>query len=229
MTRGYIYILTNPSLKDNCLKIGLSRVGVKERAFCLSRSSSIPLDFQIQFESPVEDVITAERRIHLLLDQYRVNPSKEFFSLHIKDAEEICKYVSDYEKEDDAISEKIDIHIELLAAHYKPNVTLGLRNLIYVLIATTTNNTFFDRLLNNRRGKVDGFLTSKQLSQFLSFSPRAASESMNRLAQLGLSIACHPIEIEPLNSVFEYIHYHKGHLAWRFSDDYRQYFRSTKI
>lgn len=229
MIRGDIYILTNPSLRDDYLKIGLTLVDAKKRAIELSKSSSIPLDFQLKFVFPVMDVITAERRIHLLLDRYRINPSKEFFCLPIKDAVDICKYVSEYENEDGSIFTNIEIHDDLAAAHYAPHVTASLRQLIYILIGTTTNNTFIDRLLSNRRGKVDGFLKCEQLAQFLSLSPRSASDSMKKLAQLGSSISCRPIEIEPINRVFEFVQYHKRHLAWRFSDDYRKYFRTTKI
>ncbi|MCK9621039.1 MAG: GIY-YIG nuclease family protein [Methylobacter sp.] len=229
MKHGYIYILTNPSLKKNCVKVGLSRVGVKNRAFNLSKSSSIPLDFEVKYESPVRDVLTAERRIHLLLDQYRMNPSKEFFSLSLREAINVCKYVVNYEKEDASICSHIELHNTLLTAHYEPNITLSLHKLIYTLIAATTNNTLLDRIFCSRRGIVDGFLKADQLASLFSVSSRAASDAMKTLAKLDSSVLCRPTDGAPIENVFEFVHYHKGHLAWRFTDEYRRYFGNSKI
>ncbi|WP_445989686.1 GIY-YIG nuclease family protein [Chromobacterium haemolyticum] len=230
MLSGHIYILSNPSLKSNWVKIGLTQTNVEKRKKSLSKSSSIPLDFIIEYECTVNDVKTAERRIHLLLEKYRVNESKEFFDLPLKNAIKICQYVTAYEVEDDSICNDIGLHRNILGAHYGPEVTFRLHKLIYILIGATTNNTIIDRIFQDRRGIVDGFLKHQHLTKFSDISSRAAMNAMASLENIGLGIWCQPMDGEArIDKIFEYIKYHKGHLAWRFTDNYREMFENGKL
>jgi len=77
---GYIYVLSNPSFKD-CIKIGRSRHGAKARAKQLGTST--PSDFFIEFEIYTMGASYIEAEVHKLLDEYRVDQSKEFFNCPI--------------------------------------------------------------------------------------------------------------------------------------------------
>lgn len=146
MRSGFLYVLSNSSFSPGVLKIGLTRGSAAKRASDLSRSSSIPTNFNVEFEIPVENVVEAERRVHLLLDPQRINPSKEFFKLELPAAIEACQAIAAYELEDDTVSSEIGLNPRLLGARYHPGTARRTKQLIYLLIGATTNNTLFDRL-----------------------------------------------------------------------------------
>lgn len=229
MHPGYLYILSNPSLLPDVFKIGLSKGTAKTRARQLSRSAAIPTNFEVKHEFPVKNVVTAERRVHLLLDAHRVNPSKEFFRLDLQFALETCQAIVDYEMEDDTISPYIGLSQRLSAAHYYPDSSLNSKKLIGLMIGATTNNTLFDRIFKVRRGVADGFLTAAQVSAYFEVGKPAASRTMRRLASHGAAMSCRKLDEPPMNAIFEFIRYHKGHLAWRFSNEFREHFSNPKI
>lgn len=76
---GYIYVLRNASHQIDVFKIGLTRRSVSTRASELSRGSGVPDKFLTVQSWWVPDVVYAEKRIHKILDDYRVNDSREFF------------------------------------------------------------------------------------------------------------------------------------------------------
>lgn len=84
---GLIYILINPSLKD-LLKIGKTTRDAEERAKELSDATGVPTPFIVAFEEFFEDCDYAEKYIHEILQQkgFRINESREFFSIPLKDA-----------------------------------------------------------------------------------------------------------------------------------------------
>lgn len=229
MRSGFLYVLSNPSFSPGVLKIGLTRGSAAKRASDLSRSSAIPTNFTVEFKIPVENVVEAERRVHLLLDPQRINPSKEFFLLELPAAIETCQAIAAYEAEDDTVSSEIGLNPRLLGARYHPSTALRTKQLIYLLIAATTNNTHFDRIFKQRRGRVDGFLTVAQASTHFRIGARAASRSMRKLAAQGDATSCHPFGEQAIGAIFDFIRYHKGHLAWRFADEFRANFTNPKI
>jgi len=77
---GFIYILRNPVMDKNIFKIGLTRNDVEGRAKQLSKTSVPDKFYQCQ-EWNVKDCVIAERMIHEKLNQYRVDPRREFFKL----------------------------------------------------------------------------------------------------------------------------------------------------
>ena len=81
----YIYILVNPSLRG-LLKIGKTTRTPDERAAELSASSNMPTPFMVAYEEEVPDCSVAERLVHQKLaeDGYRVNDSREFFTVPLK-------------------------------------------------------------------------------------------------------------------------------------------------
>ena len=94
MAKGYIYIMTNPALK-NMVKIGYS-TDVEKRRQDLSHSTSIPDDYQIyaiyETEGKLED-----KKLHHLIDKLnpdiRYNPKKEFYIMSPEDAYDLLEAI----------------------------------------------------------------------------------------------------------------------------------------
>lgn len=83
---GIIYVLSNPAL-DGFLKIGFTRKpDVEQRVRELSKSTSIPLPFELEFDQIVENPQQYERLIHARLNKYRVSFEKEFFQVSSTEA-----------------------------------------------------------------------------------------------------------------------------------------------
>ncbi len=94
MAKGYIYVLINPSMKG-IIKIGKTIRSSEKRAGELSNHTGVALNFYVAFEEFVSDCDVAEKIIHLVLQNYRVNPSREFFKIPLKKAiETISKAAS---------------------------------------------------------------------------------------------------------------------------------------
>jgi T5orf172 domain len=76
---GFIYVLRNAAHQIDIFKIGLTRRDVAVRAAELSRGTGIPDIFLTVQEWLVPDVVYAEKRIHQLLNDYRLKDAREFF------------------------------------------------------------------------------------------------------------------------------------------------------
>ena len=215
-------------LPPDCMKIGLTRTSPQHRASELSRMSAIPAPFQIEHCCHVTDVVVAERRLHLLLDQARIN-SKEFFRVSLATIKDLCEAITAFEQEDDSVSDQISLSNTLLAAHYGPKCTLRSQKLIYAMMADTVNNTPSDHLLRERRFPVDGFLSLDQVSQFLSINRGTAVNALRGVVRVGQSLICHPIDRSPMFSVFHFVRYRNGHATWKFSDEVRRHFTNPKL
>lgn len=75
---GFVYILGNESMPD-IFKIGCSERSPHARADELSKPTGVPTPFQVLCYIEVEDFQAVERNMHKWFDEYRVNPSREFF------------------------------------------------------------------------------------------------------------------------------------------------------
>lgn len=80
---GYIYILTNKSFKDNCIKIGYS-VDVERRVKDLS-GSGLPYDYEIYCKYEIPASQKADKALHRLIQMLnpslRITPNREFFDI----------------------------------------------------------------------------------------------------------------------------------------------------
>lgn len=85
---GYIYILRNPIMGNNVFKIGLTRNDVDFRVSQLSKTS-VPDKFYKVQEWLVKDCVLAEKQIHESLNDYRVDPRREFFELRYDKAVDV--------------------------------------------------------------------------------------------------------------------------------------------
>ena len=86
MSKGFVYILVNPSLKKNLLKIGRTTRDPEVRSEELSKGTGIPLPYYVAYSEQTIDCETAEALIHKNLAYCRVNGSREFFVLPLKEA-----------------------------------------------------------------------------------------------------------------------------------------------
>lgn len=87
MEKGFVYILTNPSFKDNWIKIGKSKNMPNLRAKQLS-NTSVPLDYELFATLETEKFNEAEKMIHkqieMLAPEKRINPKREFSVLAMR-------------------------------------------------------------------------------------------------------------------------------------------------
>lgn len=77
---GYIYAVRNSSMEDNIFKVGRTERDVEIRKKELS-NTSVPDKFHTMNEWEVYDCILAEKQIHDLLDEFRIDPRREFFKV----------------------------------------------------------------------------------------------------------------------------------------------------
>ena len=88
MSRGYVYVLSNPSM-PGVLKIGMSKHGGQGRADALYRNDTgVATPFVLEFELMVADARVVERDAHARLGECRVNARREFFACDIRTATE---------------------------------------------------------------------------------------------------------------------------------------------
>jgi len=81
---GYVYILTNPSFRDDWVKIGKSSRPVNIRSKELD-NTAVPLPFEIYAVMKTEKYEAAEKQIHGLIDlvnpDIRIRKGREFFNV----------------------------------------------------------------------------------------------------------------------------------------------------
>lgn len=228
MHSGHIYVLSNPMLPPDCVKIGLTRLNPEHRALALSKMAAIPAPFAIVSSCPVNNVSQAERRLHLVLDNHRINQSKEFFQIPPEAAKTLSLEIAAFESENCAVPEGIFLSKKILGANYRPSLSLRNRKLLYCVIGATVNNSPLERLTRDRRTVVDGFLSLQQVADYLRVQKPAAADALSSFCEVATQIACYPADSSPISPVFEMARYRQGHATWRFSDAFRQHFYNLK-
>lgn len=89
--QGYVYILTNPSFKEDWVKIGKSSRPVDVRSKELD-NTAVPLPFEIYATMKTSKYNEAEKLIHRYIERYtnlRIRDNREFFNVHPAQALEI--------------------------------------------------------------------------------------------------------------------------------------------
>ncbi len=87
---GYIYILSNASLRD-LVKIGFTERSVSQRIAELSSHTGVPSPYVEVASFPVHDPCTVERLIHAELSHHRHRGDREFFKLSPERATELVR------------------------------------------------------------------------------------------------------------------------------------------
>lgn len=90
---GYVYILTNPSFREDWVKIGKSARPVDVRSKELD-NTAVPLPFEIYATLKTEKYDIVEKKIHKAIDRLtdlRIRQNREFFNIKPELALEIFK------------------------------------------------------------------------------------------------------------------------------------------
>jgi hypothetical protein len=91
MEKGYVYVLTNPSFKEDWVKIGKSKRIPDVRSKELF-NTAVPLPYEIYAFLKTEKYSEAERMIHRSIDRIsdlRINKNREFFNIDPEKAYDI--------------------------------------------------------------------------------------------------------------------------------------------
>lgn len=94
---GYVYILTNPSFKEDWVKIGKSSRPVDVRSKELD-NTAVPLPFEIYATLKTVKYSEVERLVHKTIDRLtdlRIRPSREFFNITPAEALNILRDISE--------------------------------------------------------------------------------------------------------------------------------------
>lgn len=83
--KGYVYILTNPSM-PGIVKIGRTSRSVDGRAAELYQTG-VPLPFVVETQVFSPDCVSLERSVHDDMAKLRLNGGREFFRSAVEDAE----------------------------------------------------------------------------------------------------------------------------------------------
>lgn len=95
MQKGFVYILTNPSYKDNIIKIGYTN-NLKNRLNQLDKTG-VPTPFEPYMTVETTKYKQLERVIHRELDKltdFRTRQNREFFEIDPIDAADLLKNLS---------------------------------------------------------------------------------------------------------------------------------------
>ena len=89
--KGYVYILTNPSFREDWVKIGKSARAVNIRSKELD-NTAVPLPFDIFATMETKKYTEVEKLVHKTIDRLtdlRIRQNREFFNVHPQTALEI--------------------------------------------------------------------------------------------------------------------------------------------
>jgi hypothetical protein len=228
-TEGYIYVLSNTAFIQNLYKVGLTKTTPEKRAEELSRSTAAPNIFLVQYSRKVQDVVSAEKRIHMLLKEFRYSQSKEYYLADLDNIRNCVDRIAEFEEKakclnDEVICVRNDF---ILNAKFTEKQNLNDMKLLRILFANSTCNSLLDQITHFSYDDfiIQGFLSSKRLSQYLRKNIVNASKLMKlfRERQANTFVIINGITIK----VFDELRYTRGELGWTFSKDFRNYFISS--
>ena len=91
---GFVYVMTNPSLAGNPVKIGMSDRDPTEYRVDELSTTGLPAKFIVEWFAFVNDPRTVEREAHTFLESSRVSKSREFFSIDAPTAIEKVRLIA---------------------------------------------------------------------------------------------------------------------------------------
>ena len=84
----WVYILSNPSLPKEYLKIGYTKLSPDERAIQISSATGVPTPYKVEWAYKCFNGEIVERMTHEKLKAFRVNNRKEFFHISLEEAKD---------------------------------------------------------------------------------------------------------------------------------------------
>ena len=98
--RGFVYILTNPSYKENIIKIGITKSDVKSRMLQLGRETGVPCPFECYVAYEIDHYVQVEKILHTIyrgVDRHidKKNKKKEFFAVNPEDVDNVLSLLAE--------------------------------------------------------------------------------------------------------------------------------------
>lgn len=96
MDKGFVYILTNPSFREDWVKIGMSSRPVDIRSKELD-NTAVPLPFDIFATLETAKYVSVEKLVHKTIDRLtdlRIRQNREFFNIRPEKALDILKDIA---------------------------------------------------------------------------------------------------------------------------------------
>tara|TARA_R110000764_G_scaffold128507_1_gene216284 strand:- start:54 stop:527 length:474 start_codon:yes stop_codon:yes gene_type:complete len=84
----WVYVLSNPSLPKEYLKIGYTKLKPEERASQISSATGVPTPYKVEWAYKCFNGEIVERMTHQKLKAFRVNNKKEFFHISLEEAKD---------------------------------------------------------------------------------------------------------------------------------------------
>ena len=221
---GYVYLMSNAALKRGIYKIGLTSKLPIDRAKSLSTSTSIPTEFVVEHYKETFDYETAEKRIHLLLDEYRYSPNKEFFHINKKFAKTIINEIVQNTELNYTASNKFSKHNDLIMANYSKNVTLNGLKVLDLLMCSSQRDTPMHKVVGITDEYISGFVSSSYVMSSLKVSKGQSIQILKNFVKNYSNLAYKLDHESGFTNIFDFIKYHRGELGWKFSVEYRKLF-----
>ena len=84
----YVYIFSNPTI-PNIIKIGFTGKHPEKRAEEISRSTGVPLPYEVKWAFKCHDGHNLEREVRKELDYCRISSDREHFQIPIEEAKKV--------------------------------------------------------------------------------------------------------------------------------------------
>jgi hypothetical protein len=119
---GFIYCLSNPSLKDGLYKIGMTDKNPVLLAKELSHATSIAAPFKVEIAKKVNNPSKKEKHIHYLLDHYenRYRLNRDFFEVKLEVVKAFFELL-DREEWGEQEKEKTNKNRDMMRDYFKDN------------------------------------------------------------------------------------------------------------
>ncbi len=106
---GWLYILSNASTQ--AYKVGVSTGDPNIRARQLSASSGVATPFAVVYSRFVAFPFKVEAAIHAALDDYRLNTTREFFAVPLRQIIELAEQYKELPERRVTVASNIDNHL----------------------------------------------------------------------------------------------------------------------
>ncbi|MBO5157454.1 MAG: GIY-YIG nuclease family protein [Prevotella sp.] len=173
---GYVYILTNPSFREDWVKIGKSARPVDIRSKELD-NTAVPLPFEIFATMKTVKYNEVEKLVHHIIDNltnYRIRQNREFFNVAPQKALEIFKEIAQ------TIDDAIIIEYENNEPVYSDSIFQSVQNELQRK-CTNKSKDYTKYSLNGVGSYGKGRLALEIIRVYVKFNPVNYNELVNLL------------------------------------------------
>ena len=186
---GYVYILTNPSFREDWVKIGKSSRPVDVRSKELD-NTAVPLPFEIFATMKTVKYNEVELLVHKMIDgltNLRIRPNREFFNVSPRKALEIFRVIAS--TIDDAEVTLYRDNTDLACTDFKANNTIE-QNSVVVSKPKSNNKKRLDYTHYKFNGKGNygkGRLALEIVKTFVQENPTLTYNELKKIIPLPIS------------------------------------------